>query len=101
MSHGQYVNDDTVDMHSVLVGRWRPGTVFAFGRAGLFCSTDRGEHWRTARLEPPNPKGQTYCRDIRDVRCDPRTIWVAAGENFESDLGSSSAARTAAPAGLA
>src|SRR5215831_17537510 len=25
MSHGQYVNDDTVDMHGVLVGRWRPG----------------------------------------------------------------------------
>ena len=87
MSHGQYVNDDTVDMHAVLVGRWRPGQVFAIGRAGLFCSTDRGEHWTTARLEPLNPNGQTYCRDIREVPGDPKTIWVAAGPNFQSDAG--------------
>lgn len=87
MSHGQYVNDDTVDMHGVLVGRWRPGTVFAIGRAGLFCSADRGGHWASARLEPLNPKGQTYCRDIREVPGDPKTIWVAAGANFQSDLG--------------
>ena len=87
MSHGQYVNDDTVDMHGVLVGRWRPGSVLAIGRAGLFCSTDRGEHWASARLEPLNPKGQTYCRDIREVPGDPKTIWVAAGANFQSDVG--------------
>src|SRR5437870_11669372 len=87
MSHGQYVNDDTVDMHGVLVGRWRPGMVFAVGRAGLFSSTDRGEHWASARLEPLNPKGQTYCRDIREVPGDPKTIWVAAGSNFQSDVG--------------
>ena len=87
MSHGQYVNDDTVDMHGILVGRWRPGIVLAIGRAGLFISTDRGEHWASARLEPLNPKGQTYCRDIREVPGDPRTIWVAAGANFQSDLG--------------
>src|SRR5262245_14217521 len=87
MSHGQYVNDDTVDMHGVLVGRWRPGTVFAIGRAGLFSSADRGEHWASARLEPLNPKGQTYCRDIREVPGDPRTIWVAGGASFQSDVG--------------
>ncbi len=56
MSHGQYLNDDTVDMHGVLVGRWRPGMVFAIGRAGLFSSTDQGEHWASARLEPLNPR---------------------------------------------
>jgi len=87
MSHGQYVNDDTVDMHGILVGRWRPGTVLAIGRAGLFRSTDQGEHWTSARLEALNPKGQTYCRDIREVPGDPRTIWVAGGANFQSDLG--------------
>ena len=87
MSHGQYVNDDTVDMHGVLVGRWRPGTVFAIGRAGLFTSTDRGGHWSTARLEPLNPKGQTYCRDIREAPGDPKTIWVAGGAGFQSDVG--------------
>src|SRR2546425_10755054 len=87
MSRGQYLNDDTVDMHGVLVGRWRPGMVFAIGRAGLFSSTDRGEHWASARLEPLNPKGQTYCRDIREVPGDSKTIWVAAGANFQSDVG--------------
>jgi len=87
MSHGQYVNDDTVDMHGVLVGRWRPGMLFAISRAGLFCSADRGEHWASARLEPLNPKGQTYCRDIREVPGDPKTIWVAAGADFASELG--------------
>jgi photosystem II stability/assembly factor-like uncharacterized protein len=87
MSHGQYVNDDTVDMHGVLVGRWRPGTIFAIGRAGLFLSTDQGGHWASARLEPLNPKGQAYCRDIREVPGESRTIWVAAGANFQSDVG--------------
>ena len=87
MSHGQYLNDDTVDMHGVLVGRWRPGIVLAIGRAGLFRSTDQGAHWSSARLEPLNPKGQTYCRDIREVPGDPKTIWVAAGANFQSDVG--------------
>ena len=87
MSHGQYLNDDTVDMHGVLVGRWRPGMVFAIGRAGLFCSTDQGEHWASARLEALNPRGQTYCRDIREVPGDPKTIWIAAGASFESDVG--------------
>ena len=87
LSHGQYVNDDTVDMHGVLVGRWRPGTVFAIGRAGLFTSTDQGGHWSTASLEPLNPKGQTYCRDIRETPGDPKTIWVAGGAGFQSDVG--------------
>jgi len=87
MSHGQYLNDDTVDMHGVMVGRWRPGTVFAISRAGLFSSTDRGEHWSCARIEALNAKGQTYCRDIREVPGDPKTIWVAAGANFQSDVG--------------
>jgi len=76
-----------VDMHGVLVGRWRPGTVFAIARAGLFTSTDQGGHWASARLEPLNPKGQTYCRDIREVPGDPRTIWVAAGAAFQSEVG--------------
>jgi len=58
MSHGQYVNDDTVDMHGVLVGRWRPGTVFAIAAPACSAGTDQGGHWASARLEPLNPKGQ-------------------------------------------
>jgi photosystem II stability/assembly factor-like uncharacterized protein len=71
----------------VLVARWRPGTVFAITRAGLFSSTDRGGHWSSARIEALNEKGQTYCRDLREVPGDPKTLWLAAGANFQSDLG--------------
>jgi photosystem II stability/assembly factor-like uncharacterized protein len=87
LSHGQYLNDDAVDMHGVLVSRWRPGTVFGIGRAGMFHSTDDGDHWRHVKLEPLNPKGQVYCRDIREVPGNPRKLWVAAGSNFQSDMG--------------
>lgn len=87
LSHGQYVNDDTVDMHGVLISRWRPGAVYATSRAGLFCSADGGEHWRHVALEPLNAKGQIYCRDIRAVPGTPRRLWVAAGAGFQSDVG--------------
>ena len=87
LSHGQYVNDDEVDMHGVLASTLRPGTVFGIGRAGLFSSADRGEHWSYITLGPLNPKGQTYCRSIRETPGDPKTLWVAAGGNFQSEKG--------------
>jgi photosystem II stability/assembly factor-like uncharacterized protein len=87
LSHGQYLNDDTVDMHGVLVSRWRPGTVYTVSRAGMFTSADRGDHWRPVPLEPLNAKGQVYCRDIREVPGNPRKIWVAAGAGFQSEVG--------------
>ena len=87
LSHGQYLNDDAVDMHGVLVSRWRPGTVFGIGRAGMFASADGGDHWRHVPLEPLNPKGQIYCRDIRAVPGTPRKLWVAAGGSFQSEVG--------------
>ncbi len=87
LSHGQYLNDDTVDMHGVLASHWRPGVVLVIGRAGMFLSTDQGNHWRHVPLEPLNEKGQVYCRDIREVPGNPRKIWVAAGADFQSDTG--------------
>jgi photosystem II stability/assembly factor-like uncharacterized protein len=87
LSHGQYVNDDAVDMHGVLASRWRPGSVFGIGRAGMFHSPDSGDHWRHVPLEPLNAKGQIYCRDIREVPGNPRKLWVAAGGGFQSDVG--------------
>ncbi len=87
LSHGQYLNDDAVDMHGVLASRWRPGTVFGIGRAGMFASADRGDHWRHVPLEPLNAKGQIYCRDIREVPGNPRKLWVAAGGSFQSEVG--------------
>jgi photosystem II stability/assembly factor-like uncharacterized protein len=87
LSHGQYVNDDTVDVHGVLASRWRPGTVISISRAGMFRSTDGGDHWRHVPLEPLNAKGQIYCRTIGEVPGNPRKIWVAAGANFQSETG--------------
>ena len=87
LSHGQYLNDDAVDMHGVLASRWRPGTVFGIGRAGMFRSADGGDHWQHVPLEPMNAKGQIYCRDIHEVPGNPRKLLVAAGANFQSDAG--------------
>jgi photosystem II stability/assembly factor-like uncharacterized protein len=87
LSHGQYLDDDAVDMHGVLVSRWRPGTVIGIGRAGMFHSTDGGDHWRHVKLDPLNPKGQIYCRKIQEVPGNPRKIFVSAGANFQSDKG--------------
>ena len=87
LSHGQYVNDDTVDMHGVLVSRWSPGVIYSIGRAGMFRSTDAGDHWSHVPLEPLNAKGQIYCRDIREVPGNPRKLWVSAGADFQSDTG--------------
>jgi photosystem II stability/assembly factor-like uncharacterized protein len=88
LSHGQYLNDDYVDMHGVLASRWRPGTVIGIARAGMFRSDDAGDHWRPVTLEPMNPKGHIYCRDIREVPGNPRHLWVAAGAGFQSEAGS-------------
>jgi photosystem II stability/assembly factor-like uncharacterized protein len=87
LSHGQYLNDDAVDMHAVLVSRWKPGTVYGIGRAGMFHSADGGDHWRHVPLDPLNAKGMIYCRDIKEVPGNPRKIWVAAGAGFQSDVG--------------
>jgi photosystem II stability/assembly factor-like uncharacterized protein len=87
LSHGQYLNDDAVDMHGVLASRWRPGNVFGIGRAGMFHSADGGDHWRHVKLEAMNEKGMIYCRDIHEVPGNPRKLFVAAGSNFQSDRG--------------
>ena len=76
LSHGQYINDDMVDMHGVLASRWRPGTVFGIARAGMWRSADGGDHWSHVPLEPLNVKGQIYCRDIREVPGNPRHLWM-------------------------
>ena len=87
LSHGQYVNDDTVDMHGVLISRWRPGIIYSIGRAGMFRSADAGDRWSHVPLEALNAKGQIYCRDIREVPGNPRKLWASAGADFQSDTG--------------
>ena len=100
LSHGQYLNDDTVDMHGVLASRWRPGTVFGIGRAGMFHSADGGDHWRHVPLEPLNAKGQIYCRDIREVPGNPRKSVAGGGRRLpERSRACCCTAATAATAG--
>ena len=87
LSHGQYLNDDYVDMHGVLCSTLNPSVVITIARAGIFRSEDKGNHWSHVPVEPLNLKGQTYCRCITETPGDPRTIWVAGGANFQSDMG--------------
>jgi photosystem II stability/assembly factor-like uncharacterized protein len=87
LSHGQYLNDDYVDMHGVMVSKLRSGTIYSISRAGMFRSSDGGDHWLNVRIEPLNEKGQTYCRQLKEVPGDPTSMWLAAGANFMSDLG--------------
>jgi photosystem II stability/assembly factor-like uncharacterized protein len=87
LSHGQYLNDDAVDMHGVLVSNLQPGMVLSVARGGMFRSTDWGDHWLRVQIEPLNAKQQTYCRSIGEVPGEPKTIWVSAGANFQSDTG--------------
>ena len=72
---------------ALVVSRWRPGTVYAIARSGMVRSADGGDHWSHVPLDPLNPKGHIYCRDIREVPGNPRHLWVAAGSGFISDLG--------------
>src|SRR5438045_5297819 len=87
LSHGQYLTDDYVDMHGVLASRWRPGTVYAIARSGMFRSADGGDHWSHVPLDPLNPNGHIYCRYLREVPGNPRHVWVAAGGGFQSEVG--------------
>ena len=71
LSHGQYLNDDPVDMHGVLASSWRPGTILSVARAGMFRSTDWGIIGYGCRLNRSMPKSRRIaaafakCRVIR------------------------------------
>ena len=71
----------------MLVSNLHPGTIYTVSRAGMFRSTDWGDHWMYVHLEPMNAKKQIYCRYIREVPGDPKSIWVAAGADFQSNVG--------------
>jgi hypothetical protein len=64
---------------ALVVSRWRPGTVYAIARSGMFRSDDGGDHWSHVPLDPLNPKGHIYCRDIREVPGNPRHVGGSRG----------------------
>jgi len=77
LSHGQYLNDDYVDMHGVLASRWRPGTVIGIARAGMFRSDDAGDHWSHVPLEPLNPRATSIA--VISARCRQPASSVGGG----------------------
>ena len=58
LSHGQYVNDDTVDTHAVLPSSANRA-LFSALRAPGSSEAGHGDHWQEVDIEPLNAKSQT------------------------------------------
>jgi photosystem II stability/assembly factor-like uncharacterized protein len=86
ITEGLYLNEDPVDIHSVVVSPSRAGTVTAATRIGLFRSDDRGSHWRNLNVPLLRARG-TYCRSLAWAPDDPDTLYLAAGNDFDGDAG--------------
>jgi photosystem II stability/assembly factor-like uncharacterized protein len=86
ITDGLYVNEDPVDVHSIVVSPNEAGAVTAATRVGAFRSEDRGIHWRNLRVPQLRPRG-TYCRSLAYVPDDPNTLYLAGGNDFDGDMG--------------
>ena len=64
-----------LDGHALACSAAAPGTVFLANRMGLFCSTDRGEHWADMEIGKFSPL--TYGRDIRTSPLDAKIMYAA------------------------
>ena len=71
LSHGQYLNDDPVDMHGVLASSWRPGRFSAWRGRACFAARTGGIIGCGCRLNRSMPKNRRIaaafakCRVIR------------------------------------
>lgn len=86
VTEGLYLNEDSVDIHSVVVSPNRMGEVTAATRIGTFRSADRGMHWRNLQVPLLRPRG-TYCRSLAYAPDDPDTLYLAGGNDFDGDRG--------------
>jgi photosystem II stability/assembly factor-like uncharacterized protein len=86
LTDGLYINEDAVDLHSVVVDPRRPGVVTAAARIGTFRSTDGGAHWRDLAVPLLRPRG-SYCRALAFAPDDSETIYLGAGNDFDGDTG--------------
>jgi len=75
-----------LDGHALAVSAAAPGTVFLANRMGLFCSDDRGEHWRDMEISRFSPL--TYGRDIRISPHDPKVMYACLSPAARSTDGS-------------
>jgi photosystem II stability/assembly factor-like uncharacterized protein len=83
---GVYVTEDSVDVHSVVTDSTAPGTVTIATRIGVFKSENRGERWRHLGVPKLRPQG-SYCRFLAPSPDDPRTLYLAGGNDFDGDKG--------------
>lgn len=83
---GLYIDEGSVDIHSVVIHPERPGQLTIATRCGVFRSDDRGEHWRDLKVPPTRPVG-SYCRVLRYAPDDGKTLYLAAANDFDGDRG--------------
>lgn len=86
LTDGLYINEDAVDLHSVVVDPRHPGVVTAAARIGTFRSSDRGAHWRDLAIPLLRPRG-SYCRALAFAPDDSATLYLGAGNDFDGDTG--------------
>jgi photosystem II stability/assembly factor-like uncharacterized protein len=83
---GLYIDEGSVDIHSVVVNLKRPGQLTVATRFGTFRSVDRGLHWHDLKAPRLRPIG-SYCRVLTYAPGDANTLYLAAGNDFDGDRG--------------
>jgi photosystem II stability/assembly factor-like uncharacterized protein len=83
---GLYIDEGSVDIHSVVINPKRPGELTVATRFGTFRSVDRGLHWRDLKVPLLRPIG-SYCRELAYAPGEDATLYLAAGNDFDGDRG--------------
>ena len=83
---GLYIDEGSVDIHSVVVNPRHPGQLTVATRFGTFRSVDRGLHWHDLKAPLLRPIG-SYCRELAYAPGDAETLYLAAGNDFDGDRG--------------
>jgi photosystem II stability/assembly factor-like uncharacterized protein len=83
---GLYVDEGSVDIHSVVTSASHSGRVTVATRYGTFRSDDRAVHWRNLQAPKLRPIG-SYCRVLAYAPSDANTLYLAAANDFDGDLG--------------
>jgi len=81
---GLYIDEGSVDIHSVVVNPKRPGQITVATRFGAFRSVDRCLHWQDLKAPRLRPIG-SYCRVLAYAPGDADTLYLAAGNDFDGD----------------
>lgn len=83
---GLYIDEGSVDIHSVVVNPKRPGQLTVATRFGTFRSADRGLHWHDLKAPRLRPIG-SYCRVLAYAPGEGDTLYLAASNDFDGDRG--------------